>query len=69
MSETARSREARSIVIAPAAGADDMATVRALFLEYQGWLEVDLCFQGFAQELAGLPGSYVAPRGGLWLAR
>ena len=37
----------RRVALRPAAGAADMETVRALFLEYQGWLGVDLCFQGF----------------------
>lgn len=69
MSEAAKPRETRSIVIAPAAGPGDIETVRSLFLEYQDWLDVDLCFQGFAQELTDLPGSYVPPEGGLWLAR
>ena len=36
----------REIGIVPAAGQEDMALVRDLYLEYQAWLEVDLCFQG-----------------------
>ncbi len=59
----------RKLGIEPAAGPEDMATLRALFLEYQDWLGVDLCFQGFEAELAGLPGNYAPPAGGVWLAR
>jgi ribosomal protein S18 acetylase RimI-like enzyme len=51
-----------------AAGAADIPACRELFLEYEKAIGVSLCFQGFAAEVAGLPGDYVPPRGGLWLA-
>lgn len=54
--------------IVPAMNAAQLDTVRTLFREYQAYLGVDLCFQSFEQELAGLPGDYAPPVGRLLLA-
>lgn len=42
--------------------------VRRLFVAYEHSLSIDLCFQDFEQELAGLPGEYAAPSGCILLA-
>ncbi len=57
------------MLIQPIASADDLAAVRTLFQEYAASLEVDLAYQGFAEELAGLPGKYAPPAGALLIAR
>jgi ribosomal protein S18 acetylase RimI-like enzyme len=55
--------------IAPATTAEDLAAIRALFEAYAAGLTVDLAYQDFDAELAGLPGKYAAPHGALLLAR
>lgn len=62
-------RETEPVTIVQAEGAGDMDHVRALFVEYQEWLDEPICFEGFEDELRGLPGEYAPPRGRLLLAR
>jgi ribosomal protein S18 acetylase RimI-like enzyme len=61
--------EAKEAAVITAAAADDLDDVRALFREYAAWLQVDYCLKDFEAELAGLPGAYAPPAGGLWIAR
>jgi ribosomal protein S18 acetylase RimI-like enzyme len=51
-----------------AATTKDMGAVSRLFREYQQWLGIDLCFQGFEEELATLPGRYAPPNGAIFIA-
>jgi ribosomal protein S18 acetylase RimI-like enzyme len=60
---------APSTQIAPARFPEDADAVRAILREYAAAIQVELCFQGFDAELAGLPGKYGPPSGSLLIVR
>lgn len=56
------------IEIISAVSTNHMAIAHDLFKEYAASIGVDLSFQGFTEEIEGLPGRYSPPKGGLFLA-
>lgn len=56
------------IQIVQAESESQIAAAKQIFREYETWLGMSLCFQGFEEELAGLPGKYSPPDGRMYLA-
>jgi len=56
------------MTIVQANDAEAVAQARELFCEYAAESQLDLCFQNFEAELAGLPGGYAPPEGRLLLS-
>jgi len=49
--------------ILPAETTEHINTAREMIVEYATWLEFNLCFQGFEEEMRSLPGKYAPPSG------
>lgn len=47
----------------------EYAAAASLFREYAAWLNIDLCFQGFEDELDHLREMYAAPSGVIFLSK
>ncbi|MEQ1645690.1 MAG: GNAT family N-acetyltransferase [Pyrinomonadaceae bacterium] len=60
--------EKQSVKVVQAESATQIDDARAIFREFEVWIDLDLCFQGFEAELAALPGKYAMPDGRLLLA-
>lgn len=56
------------VILRQAAGAADMTAARKCFEAYTEWLDEDISFQNYAEELNDLPGKYSPPSGALLLA-
>lgn len=58
----------KKMVIIRKANLDEMEAIKNLFIEYEKFLGVSLCFQGFQEELSKLPYHYAEPQGTILLA-
>ena len=56
-------------IIQPGRSEKDLQDAKTLFIAYASWLDKDLTFQDFTEELDSLPGKYAPPAGEVLLAR
>lgn len=61
-------KNSNNVVLVEVSEKSQMNQVAQLFRDYQSFLGEDLCFQGFEDELANLPGKYAHPYGAIFLA-
>ncbi|MBG6202970.1 ribosomal protein S18 acetylase RimI-like enzyme [Labrenzia sp. EL_13] len=59
----------KSVTITSVETGPDLEAVKVLFRAYVDWLDIDLSYQGFEEELAGMPGKYAPPKGALFVAK
>ncbi|KAK7438170.1 hypothetical protein Landi51_11823 [Colletotrichum acutatum] len=57
-----------SVILRQATGPTDMTAARKCLEAYTQWLDEDISFQNYTQELSDLPGKYSLPSGALLLA-
>src|SRR4051812_16735437 len=57
------------IALTPGPNAPHLRAAESLMREDAASLDFSLCFQGFEEEMAALPGRYAPPRGRLLLAK
>jgi putative acetyltransferase len=68
MCDTKLKNALAGVEIRQASSDEEIETARTLFQEYAAELGINLNYQGFADELASLPGCYAPPRGRLLVA-
>lgn len=61
--------ENNNIEILPVNTPELTEETKRLFREYEKWLNVSLCFQGFEEEVNSLPGKYSPPEGRLYIVK
>ena len=61
--------ENNNIEILPVNTTELTEETKRLFREYEKWLDVSLCFQGFEEEVNTLPGKYSPPAGRLYIVK